>query len=151
VVVVSASDRSSDVIRSIDLGAMGFVPKRASNTTFQLRAPEPGGSCQAASTLPPVMDFERVPMKRSAWSNPDVFNRVRSAAMNSGFFHTPLDLGSLGLTPRKAGARACAAGASTQQVISRGLDLSVETVKEIHVRENAVLQTPEVSSRTQAQ
>ena len=29
VVVVSASDRSSDVIRSIDLGAMGFVPKRA--------------------------------------------------------------------------------------------------------------------------
>ena len=31
VVVVSASDRMSDVIRSIDLGAMGFVPKRASN------------------------------------------------------------------------------------------------------------------------
>src|SRR5690348_13752882 len=29
VVVVSASDRASDVIRSIDLGAMGFVPKRA--------------------------------------------------------------------------------------------------------------------------
>jgi DNA-binding NarL/FixJ family response regulator len=31
VVVVSASDRASDVIRSIDLGAMGYVPKRASN------------------------------------------------------------------------------------------------------------------------
>jgi DNA-binding NarL/FixJ family response regulator len=31
VVVVSASDRSSDVIRAIDLGAMGFVPKRATN------------------------------------------------------------------------------------------------------------------------
>ena len=31
VVVVSASDRASDVIRSIDLGAMGFVPKRSSN------------------------------------------------------------------------------------------------------------------------
>ena len=30
VVVVSASDRASDVIRAIDLGAMGFVPKRAS-------------------------------------------------------------------------------------------------------------------------
>src|SRR4051794_28401345 len=34
VVVVSASDRSADVIRSIDLGAMGFVPKRASNETL---------------------------------------------------------------------------------------------------------------------
>ena len=35
VVVFSASDRSADVIRSIDLGAMGFVPKRASNETLQ--------------------------------------------------------------------------------------------------------------------
>jgi DNA-binding NarL/FixJ family response regulator len=34
VVVVSASDRSSDVIRAIDAGAMGFVPKRASNDTL---------------------------------------------------------------------------------------------------------------------
>ena len=31
IVVVSASDRASDVIRAIDAGAMGFVPKRASN------------------------------------------------------------------------------------------------------------------------
>ena len=34
VVVVSASDRTADVIRAIDLGAMGFVPKRASNETL---------------------------------------------------------------------------------------------------------------------
>jgi len=31
VVVVSASDRAGDMIRAIDSGAMGFVPKRASN------------------------------------------------------------------------------------------------------------------------
>ncbi len=31
VVVVSASDRASDVIRALDGGAMGFVPKRSSN------------------------------------------------------------------------------------------------------------------------
>eukprot|EP01137_Pigoraptor_chileana_P000808 Opistho-2@37555 len=30
VVVISASDRTSDVIRAIDQGAMGFVPKRTS-------------------------------------------------------------------------------------------------------------------------
>ncbi len=34
IVVVSASDRTSDVIRAIDAGAMGFVPKRASNDTL---------------------------------------------------------------------------------------------------------------------
>jgi DNA-binding NarL/FixJ family response regulator len=34
VVVISASDRTSDVIRAIDMGAMGFVPKRASNETL---------------------------------------------------------------------------------------------------------------------
>ena len=34
IVVISASDRPSDVIRAIDLGAMGFVPKRASNETL---------------------------------------------------------------------------------------------------------------------
>ena len=31
VVVVSASERTSDVIRALDGGAMGFVPKRSSN------------------------------------------------------------------------------------------------------------------------
>ena len=30
VVVISASDRASDVIQAIDLGAMGFLPKRMS-------------------------------------------------------------------------------------------------------------------------
>ena len=34
VVVVSASDHTSDVIRAVDAGAMGFVPKRASNETL---------------------------------------------------------------------------------------------------------------------
>src|ERR1700750_1997245 len=34
VVVVSASDRTSDVIRAIDTGAMGFVPKRSSHETL---------------------------------------------------------------------------------------------------------------------
>ena len=37
VVVISASDRASDVIQAIDLGAMGFVPKRATNDTLSRR------------------------------------------------------------------------------------------------------------------
>ncbi|MEY3253874.1 MAG: hypothetical protein RL227_2847, partial [Pseudomonadota bacterium] len=35
VVVVSASDRTSDVIRAIDGGAMGFVPKKSSHAELQ--------------------------------------------------------------------------------------------------------------------
>src|SRR4029453_2048176 len=51
VVVVSASDRSADVIRAIDLGAMGFVPKRASNQTLTeaLGVVMSGGSSLAAA------------------------------------------------------------------------------------------------------
>ena len=61
VVVVSASDRSTDVIRAIDLGAMGFVPKCASNETlFQARIvprdTHPGGCVNtvASSTTGPT-------------------------------------------------------------------------------------------------
>ncbi len=71
VVVVSASDRASDVIRAIDVGAMGFVPKKSSNAALfealrmvmsgglyvppmmlgqELQAPPPGGD-----TVPAVM------------------------------------------------------------------------------------------------
>ena len=36
VVVISASDRASDVIRAIDQGAMGFIPKRTGNDVLAL-------------------------------------------------------------------------------------------------------------------
>jgi DNA-binding NarL/FixJ family response regulator len=32
VVVVSATERLSDMVRAVDMGAMGFVPKRSSNS-----------------------------------------------------------------------------------------------------------------------
>jgi hypothetical protein len=61
VVVVSASERASDVIRAIDLGAMGFVPKRSSNTALfeALRMVMSGGLY-----VPPTMlglDFSQLP------------------------------------------------------------------------------------------
>ena len=61
VVVVSASDRSSDVIRAIDLGAMGFVPKRASNETLfeALRMVMSGGIY-----VPPMTHGQREPAPR---------------------------------------------------------------------------------------
>ena len=60
VVVVSASERASDVIRAIDLGAMGFVPKRSSNAALfgALRMVMSGGLY-----VPPTMlglDYSRL-------------------------------------------------------------------------------------------
>ena len=66
VVVVSASDRTSDVIRAIDLGAMGFVPKRASNETLfeALRMVMSGGIYVPPMTLGSERGRARRPERR---------------------------------------------------------------------------------------
>ena len=51
VVVVSASDRHSDVIKAIDLGAMGFVPKRASNDTLVDALVHANGMARGVATV----------------------------------------------------------------------------------------------------
>jgi DNA-binding NarL/FixJ family response regulator len=144
VVVVSASDRSSDVIRSIDLGAMGFVPKRSSNATLfeALHLVMSGGIY-----VPPMaMGFERADPSGNVPRAPDALNQVRDSAQASGF-QTPLDLGSLGLTPRQNEVLGLLLQGKPNKLIARDLNLSVETVKD-HVA--AVLRALKVSSRTQA-
>jgi DNA-binding NarL/FixJ family response regulator len=144
VVVVSATERQVDVIRAIDMGAMGFVPKRASNRDLfealrmvmsggvyippmmlGLPAPPPGGD-----TVPAVM--RRVPDEPLA--APEPAQKVRSFE-------------SLGLTPRQAEVLALLLKGMPNKLIARELSLSVETVKD-HVA--AVLRALGVSSRTQA-
>jgi DNA-binding NarL/FixJ family response regulator len=143
-VVVSATERQVDVIRAIDMGAMGFVPKRASNRDLfealrmvmsggvyippmmlGLPAPPPGGD-----TVPAVM--RRVPEEPLA--APEPAQKVRSFE-------------SLGLTPRQAEVLALLLKGMPNKLIARELSLSVETVKD-HVA--AVLRALGVSSRTQA-
>ncbi len=144
VVVVSASDRSSDVIRSIDLGAMGFVPKRASNSILfeALHLVMSGGIY-----VPPMaMDFERADDAQSADRSRESHSVVRDAAVANGF-QTPLDLRSLGLTPRQNEVLGLLLQGKPNKLIARDLSLSVETVKD-HVA--AVLRALKVSSRTQA-
>ena len=144
VVVVSASDRSSDVIRSIDLGAMGFVPKRASNNTLfeALHLVMSGGIY-----VPPMaMDFERPDDARDTGRSREAHSAVRDSAMAGGF-QTPLDLSSIGLTPRQNEVLGLLLQGKPNKLIARDLSLSVETVKD-HVA--AVLRALKVSSRTQA-
>jgi DNA-binding NarL/FixJ family response regulator len=141
VVVVSASDRSADVIRSIDLGAMGFVPKRASNETLMeaLHVVMSGGIY-----VPPMTMGEggQAPVEGERRGGGDPNAR-------SGLAHPaqPNALAQFKLTPRQTDVLGLLLRGQSNKLIARELDLSVETVKD-HVA--AVLRALGVSSRTQA-
>jgi len=145
VVVVSASDRASDVIRAIDMGAMGFVPKRASNETLfeALRQVMSGGvyvpSMSLASGMQPAYEPETVP---AAYHLGGIRDNARGAP-----YQTAPSLSTLGLTPRQTDVLALLLQGKPNKLIARELNLSVETVKD-HVA--AVLRALGVASRTQA-
>jgi DNA-binding NarL/FixJ family response regulator len=142
VVVVSASDRTSDVIRSIDLGAMGFVPKRSSNDTLfeALRMVLCGGIYVPKMNLGAAHD----PSGRFGVGEPAAPRLMPepSAALAKV---SPLE--ALGLTPRQNEVLALLLQGKPNKLIARDLKLSVETVKD-HVA--AVLRALNVGSRTQA-
>ena len=175
VVVVSASDRASDVIRAIDSGAMGFVPKRSSHGELHeaLRMVMTG-----AMYVPPSMlglDFSRaVRMGNNAGANmgdtvPGIMrggdegvfiSPDGSADAHSAAGAAPLGpaarpephqkvptLADVGLTPRQTEVLSLLLQGLPNKLIARQLNLSVETVKD-HVA--AVLRALGVSSRTQA-
>jgi len=142
VVVVSASDRTSDVIRSIDLGAMGFVPKRSSNDTLfeALRMVLCGGIYVPQMNLGAAHD----PSGRFGVGEPAA-PRLMPVASATLAKASPLE--ALDLTPRQNEVLALLLQGKPNKLIARDLKLSVETVKD-HVA--AVLRALNVSSRTQA-
>ncbi len=149
VVVVSASDRASDVIRAIDCGAMGFVPKRASNETLReaLRLVMSGGIYVPPMSLGPDVPppHVREPLAGDE-TIPAVMHMVGQAA-GAGTYQTAATLVGLGLTPRQTDVLALMLQGKANKTIAREMSLSVETVKD-HVA--AVLRALGVSSRTQA-
>jgi DNA-binding NarL/FixJ family response regulator len=134
IVVVAASDFRDDVMRAIDLGAMGFVPKRASNETLTeaLKVVMSGGIY-----VPPMTMGEGVP--------PAAERRVADAAF--GHPERTDALAQFKLTPRQTDVLGLLLRGQSNKLIARELDLSVETVKD-HVA--AVLRALGVNSRTQA-
>jgi DNA-binding NarL/FixJ family response regulator len=139
VVVISASDRASDVIQAIDLGAMGFVPKRASNDTLveALRLVMAGGIYVPAMHLGSNANSGHA----RAHTAPAI-----PAAEAATYQVTP-SFEELGLTPRQSDVLTQLLQGKPNKEIARRLGLSVETVKD-HVQ--AVLRALGVSSRTQA-
>jgi DNA-binding NarL/FixJ family response regulator len=158
VVVVSASDRASDVIRAIDSGAMGFVPKRSSHAELHeaLRLVMTG-----SMYVPPSMlglefgrtapgDGETVPGVMRPGGSPygeaaSEFVLGPSARPEPQQKLPSID--DIGLTPRQAEVLSLLLQGLPNKLIARQLNLSVETVKD-HVA--AVLRALGVSSRTQA-
>ncbi|WP_425261187.1 response regulator [Rubrivivax sp. RP6-9] len=153
VVVVSASDRASDVIRAIDLGAMGYVPKRSSHAELQeaLRMVMSGslyvppGMLGQSARGPDSLDGDTVSGVARPENDPlagaPLGARARAEA------HQELTLASIGLTPRQNDVLALLLQGLPNKLIARHLNLSVETVKD-HVA--AVLRALGVNSRTQA-
>lgn len=140
VVVISASDRTSDVIRAIDMGAMGFVPKRATNETLfdALQQVMSGGVY-----VPPMsMGADH----QTQLSGSPHIQQVQREATEAAFQTVP-SLVQLGLTPRQSDVLNLLLKGQPNKLIARELGLSVETVKD-HVA--AVLRALGVSSRTQA-
>ncbi len=142
VVVVSASDRTSDVIRAIDLGAMGFVPKRSSNDTLfeALRMVMSGGIY-----VPPMnLGDERMGSDIFPDTAPGALRTLTQAVDGH---QAAASLDSLALTPRQTEVLHLLLQGKPNKLIARDLKLSVETIKD-HVA--AVLRSLGVSSRTQA-
>jgi len=135
VVVVSASDRSADVIRAIDLGAMGFVPKRASNETLTeaLQVVMSGGIYVPPTTTMAGID--------------DSAAEGQATPSTDSGMPRPQALAAFKLTPRQTDVLGLLLRGQSNKLIARELDLSVETVKD-HVA--AVLRALGVNSRTQA-
>jgi len=135
VVVLSASDRSTDVIQAIDLGAMGFLPKRMSTEDLAdaLRLVMAGG------IFVPTMSVDRVPEGG--------MRHVPEVGIAAPYYETPPSFASLGLTPRQADVLGMLLQGKPNKDIARRMGLSVETIKD-HVQ--AVLRALGVSSRTQA-
>jgi DNA-binding NarL/FixJ family response regulator len=148
VVVVSASNRSSDVIRAIDHGAMGFVPRRASSTMLfdALRLVMSGGiyvppmtmggepvHTAGGDTVPDVMR-QSAPPTRPLPPLPEVAPRTPS-------------LESLGLTPQQMEVLMHLLQGRPNRLIAKELALTPEVVKD---EVAAVLRALGVSTRTQA-
>lgn len=133
VVVISASDSNDDVARAIYLGAMGFIPKRASNATL-LEALR--GVISGQIYVPPMSLRSSSPAGTTDL-RADPPRPIKSRGGMSG----------LGLTRRQGEVLALLMKGQSNKLIARALNLSVETVKD-HVA--AILRTFDVSTRTQA-
>ena len=129
VVVLSASDHAAVVMRALDAGAMGFIPKTSSNEVLlgALRLVLSGGVYLPAEVL------RHTPA-------PPLVSKSATVAAEVGYR-------DLGLTERQAQVLALVVQGKPNKIICRELNVAEGTVK-IHV--TAILKALGVANRTQA-
>jgi len=132
IVVLSASEDRRDVMRALDNGAMGFIPKSHHSKVMldALRAILAGGVY-----LPPEIMSQTTDNSRTS----------AIAAAHRGF--DPVSPAEIGLTDRQADVLALLVQGKPNKLICRELGLAEGTVK-IHV--TAILRALGVANRTQA-
>jgi DNA-binding NarL/FixJ family response regulator len=144
IVVLSASDANELVGRAIFMGAMGFVPKRASTTMLveALHLVLSGGvyvpplKLQSSSAPGP-----RATARDDGWG-------LRLGLVSAGEpWATRVPASSLGLTSRQTEVLELLLLGQSNKLIARALNLSAYTVKD-HV--GSLLRKLKVTSRTQA-
>jgi DNA-binding NarL/FixJ family response regulator len=145
VVVVSSSDSNDDVSRAIYHGAMGFIPKRASNEVLleALQMVMSGG----IYVPPMVMRSQSAPRPTGRLGVDAPPLRLPTAGFPVDPAEQRAAAAALGLTTRQTEVLQLLLQGQSNKLIARALNLSVETIKD-HVA--AVLRTLKVSSRTQA-
>jgi len=146
VAVISASETVGEVMRALDAGAAGFIPKRTA-LELQLQALRmlmSGGVYVPAGALRQTME-PSAPSLQSMWwpSTRPVHTPAPPVSVppNAG------GLSQLKLTPRQSEVLQLLLQGQPNKLIARQLKLSVETVKD-HVA--SLLRVLGVSSRTQA-
>jgi DNA-binding NarL/FixJ family response regulator len=131
VVVVSASDRASDVIRAIDSGAMGYVPKKSSHGELHeaLRMVMTGSMYVPPSML--GLEFGR--SRIGGDTVPGIMRNLGEAPLGPAAQPEPHQklprIEDVGLTPRQAEVLSLLLQGLPNKLIARQLNLSVKPLR----------------------
>lgn len=126
VVVISSADESRDVIRALDAGAMGFIPK--------------------SSRREVILHALRLVLSGGVYIPPEVFGR-HSNSHQEAHAPRPQPLDELGLTERQLQTLRLLAQGKPNKVIARELGIAEATVK-AHITE--IFRALKVTNRAQA-
>ena len=127
IVVLSATEHAEVVMRALDAGAMGFIPKTSSNEL--------------------LLGALRLVLSGGVYLPAEVLRRSPAPVLRSAPAAAGADCRDLGLTQRQAQVLALVIQGKPNKIICRDLDLAEGTVK-IHV--TAILKALGVANRTQA-
>jgi DNA-binding NarL/FixJ family response regulator len=155
VVVMSALQDRDAVVKALDLGAMGFIPKSAKRkviiSALQLVIsggvyipPQALSRAEEAGTPVPTASRNAVPSASSSAGDRPTSRAAELASPEAGRDFSPLDLG---LTDRQLDVLALMMKGKSNKAICRALNLAEATVKS-HV--TAILKALKATNRTEA-